>query len=98
VGGGTRLKILEAFAHGVPVVSTSLGAEGLMVQTGVHLILSDSPAGMAESIELIMRDARYAERLRSNAFELVRHHYSDAAVVNALRELPPLRGVRESYV
>jgi glycosyltransferase involved in cell wall biosynthesis len=98
VGGGTRLKILEAFAHGVPVVSTSLGAEGLMVQDGVHLMLSDSPAAMAESIELIMRDARYADRLRASAFELVRRHYSDEAVVDALGELPPLRRARESYV
>ena len=53
---------------------------------------------MAESIEIVMRDAEYAERIRYSAFELVRRHYSDEAVVDSLRALPPLRGASESYV
>ena len=40
-GSGTRVKILESFAHRVPVVSTSLGAEGLDVEDGVHLLVAD---------------------------------------------------------
>ncbi len=50
VGGGTRLKILEAMAAGVPVVSTTLGAEGLEVEPGRDLLLADTPAAFADAI------------------------------------------------
>jgi glycosyltransferase involved in cell wall biosynthesis len=50
VGGGTRLKILEAMAAGVPVVSTTLGAEGLDVEPGRDLLTADSPAAIADAI------------------------------------------------
>jgi sugar transferase (PEP-CTERM/EpsH1 system associated) len=50
VGGGTRLKILEAMAAGVPVVSTTLGAEGLDVDPGRDLLTADTPAAIAEAI------------------------------------------------
>ena len=43
VGHGTRLKILEAFAAGRPVVSTHIGAEGLHAESGRHLVMADSP-------------------------------------------------------
>ena len=45
-GSGTRLKILESFAHRVPVVSTTIGAEGLQVEDGTHLLLADDPADL----------------------------------------------------
>src|SRR5262249_33245415 len=48
-GGGTRIKILEAFAHGVPVVSTSIGAEGLDVVADVHLLLADEAESFARA-------------------------------------------------
>ena len=50
VGGGTRLKILEAMAAGVPVVSTTLGAEGLEVDPGRDLLTADTPAAIADAI------------------------------------------------
>lgn len=50
VGGGTRLKILEAMAAGVPVVSTTLGAEGLEVNPGRDLLTADTPASITEAI------------------------------------------------
>jgi glycosyltransferase involved in cell wall biosynthesis len=50
VGGGTRLKILEAMAAGVPVVSTTLGAEGLEVDPGRDLLIADTPAAITEAI------------------------------------------------
>ena len=49
-GGGTRVKILESFAHRVPVVSTSLGAEGLDVEDGVHLLIADDPEQFAAAV------------------------------------------------
>jgi glycosyltransferase involved in cell wall biosynthesis len=76
-GGGTRLKILEAMASGVPVVSTALGAEGLSVEPGKNILMADADdaeswlralAGLAES------KPRRRE-LTSAALQLVRHEY-----------------------
>jgi glycosyltransferase involved in cell wall biosynthesis len=56
IGGGTRLKIFEAMAVGKAMVSTSVGAEGLSVQSGRDLILADSPTEFADAILLLVRD------------------------------------------
>jgi polysaccharide biosynthesis protein PslH len=58
VGGGTRLKIFEAMAVGKAVVSTSIGAEGLDVQSGRDLILADDAQSFAEAVCLLLRDAQ----------------------------------------
>src|ERR1041385_4067086 len=50
VGGGSRLKILEAMAAGVPVVSTTLGAEGLDVSDGENILLAETTAQLAQGI------------------------------------------------
>jgi glycosyltransferase involved in cell wall biosynthesis len=55
-GGGTRLKILEAFAHRRPVVSTSLGAEGLPVEHGKHLLIADDAPSFADACARLLRD------------------------------------------
>ena len=59
-GSGTRLKILESFAHRVPVVSTSIGAEGLRVEDGVHLLLADDPDGFAAACERLLTEPGFA--------------------------------------
>ena len=56
IGGGTRLKIFEAMAMGKAVISTSIGAEGLDVQSGRDLILADDAAALAHAINLLLRD------------------------------------------
>lgn len=75
VGGGTRLKILEAFAHRVPVVSTGVGAEGLAVEHGRHLLIADDPMELAARTAELIRDRDLARRLTGAAFELVRTAY-----------------------
>ena len=70
-GGGTRVKILEAFSRGVPVVSTTIGAEGLPVEHGVHLLLADSAAAFAECCLRIASDDLLASRLVANAHEVL---------------------------
>lgn len=49
-GSGTRIKVLEAFAHGRPVVATTLGAAGLGVRSGEHLLLADDPVAFAGAV------------------------------------------------
>jgi glycosyltransferase involved in cell wall biosynthesis len=72
-GSGTRLKILEAFAHRIPVVSTTLGAEGLEVEDGVHLLIGDTPADMAAACARLLTD----EALRAELASRAHQHYLD---------------------
>jgi len=74
-GSGTRLKILEAFALGVPVISTTIGAEGIEAVDGLHLLLADDPQTFARSVLNLMRDRALAERLRAGARRLVIEKY-----------------------
>ena len=62
-GSGTRVKILEAWAAGTPVVSTRIGAEGLPGRDGEHFLLADSPADFAAAIRQLLQDEILATRL-----------------------------------
>lgn len=75
-GGGTRIKILEAFAHGVPVVSTSKGAEGLEVENGLHLFIEDDAGLFAEACIRLMTDNLLGDEISRRAFSLVASKYS----------------------
>jgi glycosyltransferase involved in cell wall biosynthesis len=75
-GGGTRIKILEAFAHGVPVVSTSKGAEGLDVENGVHMFIEDNARRFAEACIRLMADHVLADDISYRALCLVDSKYS----------------------
>ncbi len=79
-GGGTRIKILEAFALGRPVVSTSMGAEGLDVQHGRHLLIADSPEAFAAACADLLDDPYKAARLTAEAAAWVQKYHSPAAV------------------
>lgn len=75
-GSGTRLKILEAMAAGVPVISTTLGAEGLDVTHGQEILIADSPEEMLEAIgalhdnpELRTRLAELGRRLAISKYD-----------------------------
>ena len=69
-GGGTRIKILEAFAHGVPLVTTSVGCEGIDVVDGAHVLIADDPPAFAAACLRLLRDPALRERLADAAFEL----------------------------
>jgi polysaccharide biosynthesis protein PslH len=76
IGGGTRLKIFEALAMGKPVVSTTIGAEGLPVVSGEHLLLADGPAPFAEAVIALLRDADRRRRLGEAGRRLVEERFS----------------------
>jgi glycosyltransferase involved in cell wall biosynthesis len=86
-GGGTRLKILEAFAHRVPVVSTTLGAEGIAVERGRHLLIADEPDGLAAACASVLEDPLLAARLRTEAFDLIASRYEATLVGEEIRRL-----------
>lgn len=74
-GAGMRLKIPEAMAAGVPVVSTALGAEGLTAQHEEHLLLADTPAAFAAAVERVLTEQALAQRLHTNARRLIEEQY-----------------------
>ncbi|GAB4543403.1 MAG: glycosyltransferase family 4 protein [Anaerolineae bacterium] len=87
VGGGTRLKILEAMALGTPVVATSKGAEGLDVQDGEHILIADTPEAFARAVLRLLADPGLRSRLADNASKLVRDRYDWAAVMPGFLDL-----------
>ncbi len=75
IGGGTRLKIYEAMAMGKPIVSTTIGAEGLPVQDGEHLLLADAPEDFANALIRFLEDKSLAEKVGNQAALLVRRQF-----------------------
>jgi glycosyltransferase involved in cell wall biosynthesis len=76
VGGGTRLKVVDAMAQGKAIVSTSLGAEGLDVQDGVHLLIADDPNAFAERIVTLLEMPAERRRLGEAARDRAESHYA----------------------
>jgi glycosyltransferase involved in cell wall biosynthesis len=91
MGGGTRIKILEAWALGVPVVSTSIGCEGLECVDGEHLMVADSPQQFAQACVELLRSPARREALVRAGRELVMKKYrweiSTRNAVLAVRDL-----------
>lgn len=75
-GGGTRLKILEAMAMAMPVVSTTLGAEGIEATDGADILLADDPVTFASTVERVLDDPLLASRLGRGGRALVEDRYS----------------------
>jgi glycosyltransferase involved in cell wall biosynthesis len=86
VGGGTRLKILEAMAAGVPVVSTPLGAEGLAVSPGDNILIADADGDWDAQLEALSRDPVLWRRLSAAGRALARDRYDWRILGNALCE------------
>jgi glycosyltransferase involved in cell wall biosynthesis len=75
IGGGTRLKIFEAMAMEKPVVSTTVGAEGLPLTHGVELLLADAPETFADAVVKLFGDSQYATELGQRAAAVVRENH-----------------------
>jgi glycosyltransferase involved in cell wall biosynthesis len=95
-GGGTRLKILEAFAAGLPVVSTPVGCEGIDATDGEHLVVADRPA-FAERIAQLLIDPARHRGLMQQARQLARQRY-DWAVVGALAATAVVAAARSAPI
>jgi sugar transferase (PEP-CTERM/EpsH1 system associated) len=76
VGGGTRLKILEAMALGTPVVSTSKGAEGLEATPDENILVADEPAQFTEAVLRVLSDESLRARLAAGGRRLVEERYA----------------------
>ena len=74
-GSGTRLKILEASAMGKPIVSTSIGAEGLSLKNNEQLFIADYEQDFSEKINLLILNSNIAQRIVKAAKETVSQEY-----------------------
>lgn len=75
-GAGTRIKILEAMATGLPVVTTSRGCEGIHVKHAEHLMIADSPSDFASAVQRLLKDINLKNSITQNARSLVEEKYS----------------------
>jgi polysaccharide biosynthesis protein PslH len=86
IGGGTRLKIFEAMAMGKAVVSTAVGAEGLPITPGEHLLLADEPRAFARGVVRLLRDLDRRRAVEEAARRLVVAKYDWSVVAGDLEE------------
>jgi glycosyltransferase involved in cell wall biosynthesis len=84
LGGGTRLKIVEAMAMGKAIVSTTLGAEGIEAAPGRDLLIEDQPAAFADAVNRLLADPHLAARIGHSARWLAVERYSWNGAAQAL--------------
>ncbi len=87
LGGGTRLKILEAMAAGTPVVSTPVGAEGIPAAHGRDILLGQTPEAIAAEVVRLLCEPALADRIARNARDLVREHFQWPAIASEFERL-----------
>jgi hypothetical protein len=86
-GGGTRVKVAEAFAYGAPVVSTSLGCAGYPVESGRELLINDDAEGFAASCVAILAEPALGTRLADAGRALYERLYTPEAIASRVAEL-----------
>ncbi|RWK01845.1 MAG: glycosyltransferase [Mesorhizobium sp.] len=92
IGGGTRIKILEATASGVPVIATPLAAEGLDLVENEDILLSDSDEGLADLAVGLCSDQAGMSRLRARAYDSAWSRFGPQAIRDAVRHGLGLEG------
>ena len=96
IGGGTRLKIVEAMAKGKPVISTRIGAEGIDVVHEESVLFADEPNEIADQVERVLADPELAARLGRGARRLAEERYSWRSIVEGLERFYDELGARRS--
>jgi glycosyltransferase involved in cell wall biosynthesis len=86
-GGGTRIKILDALAMGMPIVSTSIGCEGIDVTSGADVLIADTPEKFADKVDWIITDAGKRQSMSNYARKTAEDKYSWKAIGEKLDRL-----------
>ena len=87
VGSGTRIKAFEAMAMGSPVVSTSVGIEGLDVKPDEHFLQSDEPAGFAQAVVRLLTDPCRRADLSRHARDLVESKFGHRVAAQIFEDI-----------
>lgn len=75
-GGGMRVKILDAWLWGLPIVSTRIGAEGIHIKEGVNILIANNPATFAQAVIDLLTNSALNQRLRQTGRAWVEHRYA----------------------
>ena len=86
IGGGSRIKIYEAMAMDRPVVSTTVGAEGLPLMPDEHIAIGDTPEDYAEQVVTLLNDPKRKQALSNSGYRLVSENYQWKNVAMRLRD------------
>ncbi|MBK7090823.1 MAG: glycosyltransferase [bacterium] len=86
VGGGTRIKIYEAMAMKKCVVATSVGAEGLPLVAGEHIVLADTAQDFADRIKELLRDDVKRNKIAESGYRLVTENYGWSRAATILHD------------
>jgi len=87
IARGVQNKVLQAFSCGLPVISTSMGAEGIDYIEGENILIADTPDTFFERIEQLINDKVLYQTLKSNAITLIKEHYTWEAKLSSLDKL-----------
>lgn len=87
MGSGTRLKVVEALAMKKPVVSTSIGCEGIEVEHGKSILVQDDPKMFAEEVVTLLRDRERCEQLARQGYELVTDTYDWSIIGHTMLDI-----------
>lgn len=87
MGGGTRLKIAEALSMKIPIVTTSIGCEGIDIVSGESAIIADDPRSFADGIITLLRDSALRAKLVKNGYEVMRSKYEWSVIGGKILDL-----------
>jgi glycosyltransferase involved in cell wall biosynthesis len=86
-GGGMRVKILDAWAWGIPIITTAIGIEGIKHVPGENVLVAEQPNQFAAAIMQLINDRELAERLRRNGLDWVKRHYHWSKTYRAIGDI-----------
>ncbi|HXV98314.1 MAG TPA: glycosyltransferase, partial [Anaerolineae bacterium] len=86
-GGGMRVKILDAWNWGLPVVATTIGAEGIEIQNGKNMLIADTAQDFAQAVIRVLKEPALASRLGRNGRRAVVEKYNWRAIYTAWNEV-----------
>ncbi|HET59929.1 MAG TPA: glycosyltransferase [Chloroflexi bacterium] len=89
VGGGMRVRILEAFARAMPIVTTTVGLEGIDALPGEHILVEDDESAFAEAVIGLIKDEKWQNRLAAKGRQLAEQMYDQQVVLQQLDEIYP---------
>jgi glycosyltransferase involved in cell wall biosynthesis len=85
-GSGIRIKILEAMANGIAIISTSIGAEGIEVEHDKNIWIADTKEAFAAGLLSLIEDESKRNRIGKNAAEFIKENYAPDKIANKFKE------------
>jgi len=86
-GSGIRIKILESMSLGIPVISTSQGADGIPYTHGENILIANHPDDFANAIHRLIENKKLAQKIGENGKQLIRKHFSKKYAINKWKKI-----------